>query len=147
MVQTSQRRLGTASSLELLGKRRWFFLVGIKDASVNLLGLPQADNLSKGDTWEGPWGGRAKRERERGQRFSMTSWGWIQPYLKPSPPTIGFSVMQDSELLDLPNPVQVGFLVTCTSLYPDCHTDLFSRDGPCSFHQTNLPSNPHPHHR
>lgn len=40
-------------------------MVGIKDANVNLLGLPQADNLSKGDTWEGPWGGRAKRERER----------------------------------------------------------------------------------
>ena len=59
---------------------------GVKAACVDLLGLPQADSLSKDETQEGR---RGRQCQNTGGRFSMTSFIILDPAL---PETVIYSV-------------------------------------------------------
>lgn len=70
----------------IVEKEKMVLSVGVKVASMILLGLPQADSLSKDETQEGRRGGECQNTEGR---FSMASFTTLDPAL---PETVIYSV-------------------------------------------------------
>lgn len=60
----------------IIEKEKVVLSVGVKVASLDLVGLPQADSLSKAEAQEGRWG---RQGQNTGDRLSMTSFIILGP--------------------------------------------------------------------